>query len=145
MDDNSYIKHARREFRATGWVDDNDKYCDEIQELICKQVLELLRLFGNHGHSGTSAPYAIQLFSKLANFEPIVPLTGEDWEWNKVDTDRWQNNRCSHVFKDGDGKACDIYGIIFKNQNGHCYTNNNSRIPVEFPYTPKSEFVNVNE
>ena len=50
------IKHAEREFRAAGWVDENGKFEDELQEMICKHVIDLLKVFSEEGHSGSSAP-----------------------------------------------------------------------------------------
>jgi len=140
----SYRGHAMVEFRAAGWVDDAGNWTDDMQKLICEQVLELLDFFSKHGHSGSSAPYAIGLFKKLASFEPIVPLTGEDWEWSEVsDRGTVQNKRCSHVFKDTNGRAYDIDGRIFRQPNGSCYTGKGSWVYVDFPYTPKREYVNV--
>lgn len=149
----SYKEHAMTEFRAAGWVDEDGKFCDEMQSLICNDVMELLEVFSAHGHSGSSAPYAINMFTKLAKFEPLVPLTGEDWEWNDVSEigsgdPHWQNKRCSHVFKDNDGNAYDINGKVFWEWSGtkedpykaH-YTCRESRTPVTFPYVPKTEYV----
>ena len=147
----NYERHAKDEFRAAGWTDENGKFNDEIQELICNHVLKLLDVFHDEGHSGSSAPYAINLFKKLASFEPIVPLTGEDWEWVNVAEQNggplWQNKRCSHVFKDNDG-AYDINGIVFYdwyvNEEGDkqksYFTSRESRVPVTFPYTPTTEY-----
>lgn len=143
---NNYQTHAMREFRAAGWCDENGKYNDEMQEMICKQVLTLLDVFADAGHSGTSAPYAINLFKSLASFEPIGPLTGEDAEWNEVGPGVYQNNRCSHVFKDvteNEGKPYDTNGRIFREPNGACYTGKGSRVTITFPYTPKREYVDV--
>ena len=61
----------------------------------------------------------------------------------KTDEGRWQNIRCSHVFKDGDGRAYDSTGRIFREPNGCCYTSRDSRVYIEFPYTPKREYVEV--
>lgn len=147
----SYKEHALTEFRAAGWIDENGKYDDEMQEAICRHVLKLLEVFSEEGHSGFSAPYAIALFSKLAAFEPIVPLTGEDWEWADVSFGsemKYQNKRCSHVFKDEDGQAYDGNGIVFYNlytdedgneQKSH-FTCRESRVNIEFPYTPSIEY-----
>ena len=152
---NNYVKHAMREFRAAGWTDENDKFNDDMQESICKHVLELLNVFHGEGHSGTSAPYTIDLFKKLASFEPIAPLTGEDWEWHNVSEysnnnngPSYQNKRCSHVFKDDSG-AYDINGKIFwewlpREDGTHYkshYTCRESKVYVNFPYSPKSEYV----
>jgi len=34
----NYKTHAEREFRAAGWLDENGKFNDEMQEAICKHV-----------------------------------------------------------------------------------------------------------
>ena len=36
---NNYQKHAMVEFRAAGWCDENGKFNDEMQEMICNHVL----------------------------------------------------------------------------------------------------------
>lgn len=143
--------HAWAEFRAAGWVDENNQFKDEMQEAICTHVLKLLEVFSEEGHSGSSAPYAINLFTKLAKFEPLVPLTGEDWEWSDMSEYSgqtcYQNKRCSHVFKNENG-AYDIDGIVWwewhTNEDGEKYkshfSNWKSRVPVTFPYTPKTEY-----
>jgi hypothetical protein len=132
-------KHAHKEFYAAGWCTEDGKFKDEMQQAICQDVLDLLELFGNQGHSGTTAPYALSLFDKLARWGIIAPLTGEDDEWSEVGDGVFQNNRCSHVFKTNE-QAYDIDGIIWEDENGHCYTNYRSRVNVTFPYTPKSEY-----
>jgi hypothetical protein len=147
----SYVKHALREFKAAGWVDENGKFDDEMQEMICNHVIKLLDVFHGEGHSGTSAHYTIDLFEKLAKFEPIAPLTGEDWEWNHVgelDGKLYQNNRCGRVFKDDTG-AYDVDGKVFwewgVDEQGEHYktyfTSKDSRVYIEFPYSPKTEYV----
>jgi hypothetical protein len=143
--DGGLVQHAKREFLACGYPPiaecgpDPDKW---IQE----NVLELLKVFGKQGHSGFSAPYCIQMFTKLANFEPLVPLKGTDDEWNEVSEGCWQNVRCSHVFKDldvFDGQAYDMQGKVFREPSGSCYTSRDSRLPITFPYTPTTVYVNV--
>ena len=139
------------EFRAAGWCDENGKFDDEMQEAICNHVLKLLELFADEGHSGSTAPYTVNIFKKLAMFEPIVPLTGEDWEWTEVHDGVFQNKRCSRVFKQADrfdGQAYDIDGIIFydyyTNENGEksksYFTGRESAVPVTFPYVPTSVY-----
>ena len=137
---NAYIKHAEVEFKACGW----DLEKDRMQKLMCKQVCELLELFGTHGHSGTTAPYAINMFEKLARFEPLCALTGEDWEWSEVSEGLLQNKRCSHVFQDENG-AYDIDGKVFIYPDGGAFTNGKSKVPVTFPYTPKTEYIKVDD
>lgn len=148
---NNYEKHALMEFKAAGWTDENGKFNDEMQEMICKHVLKLLEVFDGEGHSGSSAPYAIDLFKKLAMFEPVAPLTGEDWEWDEVSAGVFQNKRCSRVFKQADrfdGQAYDIDGIIFYDwytdeegkKHKSFFTNRDSFVPITFPYTPTKEY-----
>lgn len=143
-------KHAIQEFMAAGWLNETGKYSDEMQEMICKHVLKLIEVFSEEGHSGSTAPYAISMFQKLASFEPIAPLTGEDWEWSEVSDGVFQNKRCSRVFKQADrfnGQAYDIDGIVFwewsefegEKFKSH-FTSRDSFVPVTFPYTPKTEY-----
>ena len=157
----SYKKHAELEFRAAGWVDENGNFKDEMQELMCTQVLKLLDVFDSHEHSGSTAPYAISLFERLAKFKPIVPLTGEDWEWVELgygDDIKYQNIRCSNVFKGVDGRAYNVDGKVFfewrerpldDDEEGYpairryksYYTSKDSRVYIDFPYTPTTEYV----
>ncbi len=138
-------ERATLEFKACGWIKEDGTWCDEWQQLLCEQVLELLEVFGEHGHSGSTAPYAVNIFKKLAMYEPLKPLTGEAWEWGEpFDKEGTrQNKRCSHVFLRPDGTAYDINGKVFREPNGCCYTSRDSRVDVIFPYTPKTEYVNV--
>ena len=144
------IEHAKREFLKLGYKpieeceNDPDKW---IQE----NVLELLGVFSKQGHSGSSAPYVINMFKKLANFDPIAPIMCTDDEWNNVGDDTFQNNRCSAVFKKGkDGKPYYIDAIIWRNQNGSGYTGSSfnskkerilSRQYIKIPFQPKSFYI----
>jgi hypothetical protein len=85
-------------------------------------------------------------------FEPIVPLTGEDWEWCEVHDGVFQNKRCGHVFKQADrfnGQAYDGEAVIFwdwctDEETGERFkshfTSRDSAQPITFPYTPKREY-----
>lgn len=154
------LDHAMLEFKAAGWVDENGNFKDEMQEAICNHVLKLLLVFSQEGHSGTSAQYAINLFSTLAKFQPIVPLTGEDWEWNEVRDGSdggetlYQNKRCSAVFKSSDrfnGQPYYVDAVVFWEWASHpdiddgvpfksYFTSSDSRQPITFPYSPKTEY-----
>lgn len=137
--DSCYIQAAKREL--PGFRDD----ADEMDKLMGEQILELLAVFSTHGHSGFSAPMAIAIFEKLANHKPLGPLTGEDSEWLYIGDGRFQNIRASHVFKDEDGRVYDMNGKVFKLPDGCCYTSRASRVYFDFPYTPKTEYVDVDE
>jgi hypothetical protein len=147
----NYDSHAWNEFRAAGWVDEGNNFKDEMQKAICHHVLALLAVFENEGHSGTSAPYTINLFKKLAMFEPLAPLTGEDWEWTEICDERtngvsvFQNKRFSSVFKQSDrfdGKPYWLDGRVFwewyKDEDGNMskiyFTGRDSPVTIEFPW-----------
>jgi hypothetical protein len=152
--------HALREFKAAGWTDESGKFNDEMQEMICNHVLKLIDLFSEEGHSGSTAPYAINLFRRLAMFEPVSPLTGEDDEWIKHDygdTPTYQNKRMGSVFKQADrfnGQAYWLDGKVFWEwasapdiDDGKpfksYFTSRDSMVTIEFPWTKpeKPEYV----
>lgn len=132
------VEHAKRELQLAGYFDPNGIYGD----MLGKAVMELITVFANQGHSGMSAPAGIGLFQTLASFEPIMPLTGEQDEWNYIGDDTWQNIRCSHVFKTPD-EIYDIRGKVFIDDDGTTYTNKDSRVNISFPYTPTVEYVKI--
>lgn len=143
----NYQKHLDREWKAMGWPTEEGEDEDDSQVWVYQHLKKLLEAFAGEGHSGTSAPYTVSLFRKLALFEPIGPLTGADHEWNDIseyggDT-KWQNNRCSYVFKNADGVAYDIQGKVFENADGSRWTSVESRVEIEFPYVPKTEVIKV--
>lgn len=156
----SFEVHAMTEFRAAGFLDDDGSFKDEMQKYMCEHVLKLLKVFSDEGHSGFTAPYAVAMFKTLAMFEPLVPLTGEDWEWVEVHDGTFQNKRCGRVFKSADrfdGQAYDIEGIVFYEWNERpldeyetgypgtiryksSYSSKESHVPITFPYTPTTVY-----
>jgi hypothetical protein len=156
---NNYTKHALKEFRNTGWLNKDGTFNDEMQEAICTHVLKLLDVFADEGHSGSTAPYTISLFKRLAMFEPIGPLTGEDSEWTEVSDGVFQNNRMGSVFKQKDrfnGQAYWLDGKVFWEWATHpdiedgkpfksYFTGFDSFTPIEFPWVKpeQSEYVFV--
>lgn len=147
----SLYDFAERELDILG-LNDGDAMNKSMREHILKMVQE----FAKEGHSGFSASYAIAILQKVLAYEPLTPLTGEESEWTEVAKELtgsnqgtlWQNNRCSHVFKDDNG-AYDINGKVFwewvvdeasgEKFKSH-FTNFNSRVPVTFPYTPTTVY-----
>lgn len=124
------LDHAEKEFELAGW---KDAGVDKSQEWVMDNIRELLTVFSKQGHSGSSAPYVLNLFSILARFEIITPLTGADEEWMDVSGGIYQNKRDSRVFKEN-GKAYFIDGKAFSRDGGETFfTNYDSRVPVVFP------------
>jgi hypothetical protein len=128
------ISHAKKELELIGY--DLNSTEENPNKWMVESVLELIQPFANQGHSGSSAPECISLFSQLAKFEPLSPLTCND--------DLFQNNRCSHVFKENN-TPYDIYGNIFVEPNGIAFTSNKSKVYISFPYIPKSEYIKVSK
>jgi hypothetical protein len=139
------IEHAKRELKAVGYIPLEQEQEDGPNKWMQENLIELLEVFSNQKHSGFSAKYCIAYFNKLANFEPLVPITGEDWEWLEVGTDMWQNIRCGKVFKDQHGQAYDSEGKIFVEPNGCIFISSKSRVNITFPYVPKTEYVQVTD
>lgn len=123
------IEHAQNEFSILGWPGD----C-EMQQAICRDLLELLQAFSDQGHSGFSASYLLNLFDKLARFQTISPLTGNDDEWRCIGDNMYQNKRDTEVFKEGK-EAYWTHGIIFRDPDGSTFTSADSHVPIEFPWT----------
>jgi hypothetical protein len=135
------IDYARTELEAIGaFTTEGDFYGG----MTGKAVMELIEVFAAQGHSGMSASLVRGLFNKLAAYEPLRPLTGDDSEWNEVGVGVFQNKRCSHVFKEN-GEAYDSEGKIFREPSGVCYTSKDSRVNIIFPYTPNMEYIDVPE
>lgn len=139
---NNLVLHAERELDIIlNKCEDEDG--KEMQRMINQDILEIVEVFSNQGHSGFSASYAIGMIKKLLSYEPITPLTGNDEEWNKLDYNddvKYQNKRCSRIFKDAKGQAYDSEGKIFSDDGGKSwYQSKDSRVYIEFPYTPHTE------
>ena len=140
------LKHAERELKFIGY-DGKDEY----NNMAKAAIMELLTTFANQGHSGFSANYIVNLFNKLAKYETLSPLTGNDDEWGNVSDmsgDRktlFQNNRDGRVFKNDDG-AFFTEAIIWTESGESSYTNKDSnRYIKSFPFTPKTFYVEVDK
>lgn len=132
------IEHAKMELDLIlKQCDPNDKEEIEMQKVINQNILDIVEMFANQGHSGFSASYAINILTKLLNWSFVTPLTGEDDEWIVVTDGVYQNKREGRIFKNKDkfdGKAYYLDGKAFSDDGGKSwFTNQNSFVPVEFP------------
>lgn len=133
------VGYAETELRIAGWYDEDAFYGD----LVPKAVLRAARLFSIEGHSGMSAGLVSRITSKVCMFKPLTPLTGGDDEWNEVDDGLFQNKRMSSIFKKG-GSAYWLDGRVFREPGGLTFTSRDSRVDVQFPFTPTDpEIVDV--
>lgn len=146
------INHAKRELEIAGLFGKNSDY----EGMLGEAVMELVEVFSNQGHSGFSASRVISLFKKVAAYECLAPLTGEDGEWNDVSVamgidGTLQNNRVSSVFKDKEtGEATYSNAIVWRTQTGSTWRGkadgiSSSQKIKSFPFTPKTFFVDVIE
>ena len=160
----SLIEHGKLELQMAVFFDQDSDYDGAIG----KAVMELIEVFAKQGHSGMSAPYVANIFHKLANYEPLLGITGKDEEWSDVrDLGKYswyQNKRCSAIFKDGkDGRPYYIDAIVKRDQNGTCWsgfawlseedykTGDRSKMVGKrgyiksFPFTPKTFYIDVRD
>lgn len=137
----NFEQFADRELRLLGFAPEAE---EGSNKWMYENIMELVRVFGEQGHSGGSANYARSAFNLLANYQPLSPLTGADDEWGEpFDDGVRQNKRCFRVFKDAAGNAYDVDGKVFRENGGPWYTNKESRVLVTFPYVPKTEYVEL--
>lgn len=110
---------------------------DELQDRIELNVLEVLDIISEQGHSGFSHGYMCSLLIPLLKDMPITPLTGKDWEWG-TECSVAQNNRCFKVFRRGDGTAYNTEGYAFSDNEGKTWwTNGDSHKDISFPCSNK--------
>jgi hypothetical protein len=108
---------------------------DGIQEAINKHILDMVKVFCDEKHSGTTANYTINILDRLLRYLPISPIADTPEDWNEVGNGVFQHRRCSAVLK-FDGKAYILDAKVFSDDGGETwFTNSDSREVIEFPYT----------
>ena len=126
-----------------------------------KEILELVKKFMDSGQSNNSAPYYAKSITStcqsLMMYEPLTPITGEPDEWESMLPEKWQNRRCTSLFKDSDSTRL-IGHIVWKNidvdhdcfsggkvlleQGSDSYVLSSIHITA-FPFIPKVFYVDV--
>lgn len=140
LEDSNLVKHAINECAFMLEKDENGEV-HEVNRWMYDHLIHMVREFSKEGHSGFTASYAINILKKLLNFEPVLPLQGTDDEWTDIGDNLFQNKRCSRIFKEN-GKAYDIQGKVFTDDGGS-YTSKESMVYIDFPYTPKTEYIDL--
>lgn len=156
------VERSKLELQMAGYFDEDSDYGGALGE----SVMELIGVFAKQGHSGMSASMVRELFTKLANYEPLLPITGKDEEWVDVTSFSdgqtfFQNIRNTALFKDGEGKVTTVYAIVKRSPDGTTWTgpfyptredaiNNVNRLNSTqeikgFPFTPKTFYIDVLE
>ena len=107
--------HAIRELKLlTSTVDeinDPEDTLDAYEHAVHESVMDLLEVFIAQRHSGLSSAWTLDLFTKLARFESLTPVTDNPAEWHEhtnpdiADDGVWQNKRNSRMFSTDGGKT----------------------------------------
>lgn len=106
----------------------------EMQNMMNNDVLELLKVFYEQGHSGFSAPIATRLFYKLANYKLVTEVEDNPDDWD----DNGQHKYISSVFKRDDGTCYYLYGTYFVEpcSDNFFFNGKYSRTNITFPLKP---------
>lgn len=165
--------HARRELELAGWFDEDGFYGRDMGDAvlalikvfsdqdhsgmsagICASLFEKLSKFepltpltgeDDEWNDITEQYFVAKVISNGVPDSPepseIVDLINRDTGPSGI---QYQNKRCSHVFKDVTG-VYDSKGKLFKDKKGDISQRRESRVYITFPYTPKTEIVEVEE
>ena len=151
------VEWAKNELKLIGLTDkvDEEDLDSRMDAHMYRHLIHMVEEFCKEGHSGFSANYAANILEKLFKYEPLSPLSGKDDEWEDVseitnNKGYFQNKRCGRVMKQNDGKAYDSSGIVWWDwyvvnpetgeKSKSYFTNYKSRVDIEFPYVPKTEY-----
>ena len=114
-----------------------------MQKMMNNDVLELLKVFSEQGHSGFSAPIAIRLFSKLANHKLITEVEDNPNDWDE----NGQHKYITSIFKREDGTCYYMYGRLFAEPGSdNFFYNKASNVDITFPiklYDLQSEYIRL--
>ena len=111
-------------------TDTDERY---MQEMMNNDVMELLKVFEEQGHSDFSAPTVISLFSILANYRLVTEVEDNPDDWDE----NGQHKYISSIFKRKDGTCYYMYGRLFAEPNSdNFFYNKASNVDVTFPIKP---------
>jgi hypothetical protein len=104
-EDSPLVEHAKNELHRAGLDSPDSDYGGATAEA----VLALIRVFAGQGHSGMSAAITLDVFTRLAEYRALMPLTDDPDEWiDRTDImgePYWQNKRDSKYFSTDGGKT----------------------------------------
>lgn len=121
--------------KITKHLESINKDNDNIQSTMNRNIIEILNLLDKFEFNEEEC----NNIYRLMGWTPIIPLTGEDAEWDKgiTNEDMEQNKLCSAVFRDNhdNSTAHYIYGRIFSDDGGYSwFSSSNSSINITFPF-----------
>ena len=114
-----------------------------MQNMMNNDVMELLKMFAEQGHSGFSAPIATRLFYKLANYKLVTEVEDNPDDWDE----EGQHKYISSIFKRDDGSCYYLYGRLFAEPGSdNFFYNRASNVDITFPiklYDLQSEYIRL--
>lgn len=105
--ESNFVTWAREELDRAGLFDESSDYGGMLGE----EVMRLVESFAEAGHSGFSAQMAASIFTQLAAWKPLGPLTDDPGEWMHIaeemagQADLWQSRRNPACFSNDGGKT----------------------------------------
>jgi hypothetical protein len=102
--DESFSEWAKNEVELAGLLKEDSDY----KGMIGQSLMDLIELFSNQGHSGTSAALVAEIFHKLVQWEPLTECDHSDYLDTSIYTGEpgklFQCKRCPHMFSEDGGK-----------------------------------------
>ena len=141
------LEYAKNELDILEQGCKDDEEALKMQQVITRDILNIVETFVEQHHSGFSANYTLNLLERLLRYKPLTPIEDKPEEWldlSQYGMEDLQHKRCSSVFKRKDGTAYWVEGRIFSDDNGKSwYTSKDSIVEIEFPFVVPLHSENV--
>lgn len=149
---NNFITYAEKEFKI---MKETGK--DYLILPYEKEIKKIVKKYSKLGQSGGSNPFTSGAVSSsirnLLRFKPITPIYDNEDAWLEPSGGASGSRQCkrlSGLFKEPSGEAYYLDAIIFRDiEDGTTFTGSvegiNSRNCVNFPFIPKSFYIDVRE
>ena len=106
MESSRLYEHAKKELDLAGMFDSQE------DAVLAEHIMQLIDLFSDFGHSGSTRDYVVEVFNLLTNWRPLTPLTNDPNEWLKIEYPKpelvyqlWQSKRQSNAFSRDGGET----------------------------------------
>jgi hypothetical protein len=108
------VTHANHELNLIGYGPlpiDMEARSVDINDLMRKNIIDLVTMFAGQQHSGASSDYLVQTLNELLQFKTLTPISRKASEWAYIpeaiagDKITWQNRRNSAALSSDGGKT----------------------------------------